>query len=476
MPGLTVTEAAHLLRRMSFGGSSAEIDALTGKDRETAVNSLIDYESVGNQEMDDILTRGFPFLRFSSSTEVNAENFNATEIRGWWITRFLFSKRPFEEKMTLFWHNHFATSIDTVPPIHMYTQNLALRQNALGKFEDLLLKISQGAAMLIWLNGAESSRENPNENFARELQELFTMSPADVVTSEPNYTETDVKEIARAFAGWRFRQKDSSVFGQDWYIDAAAADSGGKTIYSQTANFSGEDVITILADNRATARYLVYKLFNFFVYPMDLTLAADKQTIDKFADVYMRRNHSIKELVRAIFQSDEFFSPRALWGLVKSPVEYVVGTIRALRLSYSPGTLELREIAIQSSLANMGMSMFAPPNVAGWKVYLGFINTETLLGRYNFSNTMMFDFGSKLAPTLEDIRRYTKPTTKKSLKKLLNTLNLELDSAVIRELEQYMLLDRQGNQVAWPPPGGQDIFKMRGVIRLIMCLPEYQLN
>src|SRR4030095_15495398 len=248
MARLSLREAGHLLRRMGFAGSPGDIDALAGKDRETAVNSLIDYETVNNQEMDGSLVRSFAFLRLSSSSEITAANFNESEIRTWWIARMVTTRRPFEEKMTLFWHNHFATSIETVPTIHMYTQNLDLRTHALARFDDLLLNTSQGAAMLIWLNGVENTRESPNENFARELLELFTMGTNDVINDEPNYNEGDVKEVARAFAGWRFRPRTDAVFAHDWYVDTHSADFGAKTIFGQTANFSGEDVITVVAD------------------------------------------------------------------------------------------------------------------------------------------------------------------------------------------------------------------------------------
>jgi uncharacterized protein (DUF1800 family) len=475
MAGLTAREAAHLLRRTGFSSPVADVNALTGKDRETAVNSIIDYESVRNQDMDEILARNFPFLRVSSSDQLTSENFNEEQIRTWWISRLLYTQRPFEEKMTLFWHNHFATAIDTVPAIHMYTQNLDLRQYALGRFDDLLLQISQGAAMLIWLNGAESSKENPNENFARELQELFTMSPVDVVTDEPNYNETDVKEIARAFAGWRFRQKNNSAFKYEWFIDTNSTDFGSKTIYNQTANFSGEDLITLLAAKRATARFLVYKLFTFFVYPLDLNLQSDKQTIDKFADVYLRRNHSIKELVRAIFQSDEFFSQRALWGVVKSPVEYVVGSLIMMKLRYPLGIVGEQGMALQSAMREMGMILFTPPNVAGWKMNLGFVNTETLLGRYNFSATLMSGFMTGLVPPDRQLERYVKPTVQKTVGKLVNQLGLELEPAVIKDLELYLTLDRAGNLAGWPTPFNP-LTKIRGLIRLLMCLPEYHLN
>src|SRR5262249_10141375 len=155
-------------------------------------NRLIDYQKSDNTSMDAALERDFEFLRAKSETALNDQNFNETEIRQWWIARMLSTARPFEEKMTLFWHNFFATSVEKVPVVHMYLQNLDLRRLALTRFDDLLLQVAQGPAMLIWLDGITSTEREPNENFARELQELFSMGTHDVVTGEPNYSEQDV--------------------------------------------------------------------------------------------------------------------------------------------------------------------------------------------------------------------------------------------------------------------------------------------
>src|ERR1044072_6271623 len=187
MAELTYADALHLLSRVGFSGSPDELNALTAKSREDAVDSLVDYDRINNQEVEEAFIKGFSFLRASSTDDLTSENFNDVEIGSWWVDRMWLTKRPFEEKMTLFWHNHFATSLEKVPVVHMYEQNMHLREAALARFDDLLLKASQGAAMLIWLDNVVSSKINPNENFARELQELFPMGTHDVVTGEANY-------------------------------------------------------------------------------------------------------------------------------------------------------------------------------------------------------------------------------------------------------------------------------------------------
>jgi len=338
MATISYDEAAHLLRRMGFGGSPEDIEDLVTRGREGSVDYLLNYDKIDNKAMEDLLAQSFDF-----SDPRDNQRFNQGEIRRWWFTRMAHTRRQFEEKMTLFWHNHFATALSKVQDIYMYVQNTKLRAGALARFDDLLLTVSQDAAMLIWLDNITNVLGKPNENWARELQELFSMGITDVVTGQANYTEDDVKEIARAFTGWKFRNNRNrdNPFNPEFFINPNEHDNTAKTIYGQTANFSGEDVITIISARRSTARYLVRELFDFFVYPLTSS-SGDKQTIEKFADVYMNSNHSIKDLVRSIFISDEFFSNRARFGLVKQPVEVVVGAIRMLGGRYNPGTFERR--------------------------------------------------------------------------------------------------------------------------------------
>src|ERR1044071_632757 len=271
MATLDYDGAAHLLRRAGYGGTPAEIDDLAARGREGAVDYLLNYTQIDNKAMEDLLDRSFDF-----TDPDNTQKFNVGEGQRWWFTRMVATRRQFEEKMTLFWHNHFATARTKVQDVYLYTQNQVLRQNALTKFDDLLVKVAQDPAMLIWLDGTTNVLGRPNENFGRELQELFTMGIRDVVTGEQNYTENDVKEIARAFTGWKFntsRQNGNIVYS--FFVQANQHDNTAKTIYGQTSNFSGEDVITLLAAREATAGYLVWKLFNFFVDPLT-SATADK--------------------------------------------------------------------------------------------------------------------------------------------------------------------------------------------------------
>ena len=223
MASLSYDESAHLLRRAGFGGAPEEIDDLSARGREGAVDFLINFNQIDNSKMESLLAASFDF-----STQDGISN---PEIRRWWFTRMVNTKRQFEEKMTLFWHNHFATSSSKVQDFFMLNQNVLLRQGVLDRFDSLLLKVSQDAAMLIWLDNITNVLGKPNENFGRELQELFTMGIKDVVTDEQNYTEQDVKEVARAFTGWNYRRQQPFPF----QLNASQHDNGSKSIHTDTA-------------------------------------------------------------------------------------------------------------------------------------------------------------------------------------------------------------------------------------------------
>jgi uncharacterized protein (DUF1800 family) len=478
MARITYDEAAHLLRRMGFGGSPAQIDSLSTRGREGAVDFLLEYDQVDDSAAEALLAASFDF-----SDPIDFPKFNRSEIQRWWFTRMVYTNRPFKEKMTLFWHNHFATAASKVDDIFMYVQNKTLRSNALARFDDLLLKVAQDPAMLIWLDGITNVQGSPNENFGRELQELFTMGITDVVTGEPNYTESDVKEIARAFTGWKFfhPRANPDPYSFQFVVVPNEHDNRTKTIYGQTAAFNGDDIVSIVANRPATGRYLVKKLFEFFVFPLEST-PADKNTIDKFATVYAQQDHSIKKLVRAIFVSDEFFSERARFGLVKSPVELLVGAVRMIGAKYNPGNyVRGSNILAQLSLF-LGQELLNPPDVAGWRNNLGWINTSTLLNRFTFADLLAVSRTADLSqPGLwishDQLRALAKKKSKKTVKNFLKVLGpLNVDSQTRSNLISYLETDDNGNHVTYRRDDLTIDKKVRGLVHLIMCLAEFQLN
>ena len=482
---LTEQDARHIYARMGFGGTPAEIDDLVNRSsREAAVDYMIEYGQINNQSLDDVLQRSFDF-----SLPLSDQRFNINQVRRWWTTRMVYSKRQFEEKMTLFWHNHFATANFKVnSATQMFIQNEFMRKNALGKFDDLVLGIAKDPAMMVWLDTNQNTRNAPNENYGRELQELFTMGIFDVVSGERNYTEDDVKQVARTFTGWQFFLPDrNNPFNYQFRINQNLHDSGQKTIYqgteSQTiGNLGGEDVITVICDRVATPRFLAKKFLDFFVFPVDLNSKSDRKLIKRLAKAYIKNGHSIKGLARAVFTSEEFFSDRARNALVKQPIEFVIGPIRQLGASYNPGgPVNGLDATLYQRSAALTQNLLDPPDVSGWDLFLAFINTAVMLQRYNVANAFVTSRSAAAnAPgafiTLDQLKAFVRPTPEQTAKAFLSSLNVDWDEATLASLSRYLTTDDNGNPVAWTTTDANVDKKCRGLLHLIMSLPEFQLN
>jgi uncharacterized protein (DUF1800 family) len=474
MTALSYAEAAHLLRRAGFGGTREQIESLAARGREGAVDYLVNYEQISNRRMDKALKRGFRF-RITGSF--------INDLRRWWLMRMTLTERPLEEKMTFFWHNHFATSGAKVLIYLMYFQNLTLREKAMGRFDDMLLGMLYDPAMLFWLDGADNVRGEPNENFARELQELFTLGIRDVITGEPNYTEQDVKEIARAFTGWSFDfdlnfkkpEKTRAFFVLDRH------DAGSKTVYGQTANYRAEDIITIVSARRATARYLARKLFEFFARPLTSS-DEDKQIIERLADIYLQNDHQIRPVVREILVSDEFYTERARFALVKNPLEFIIPAMRALGVDYKQTfDQSMQDLVLVFRLPLLGLNLFFPPDVSGWRMNLGWINTATMLERYNLANTLATNRRTDLLAgpfvTSDQLRRHVRPSAEETVRNFLFLLGpLSVDEETVGRLTRYLETDERGNPRQFASDDATINFKIRGLLHQILSLPEYQMN
>ncbi|HEU4387947.1 MAG TPA: DUF1800 domain-containing protein [Blastocatellia bacterium] len=478
--------ARHIYARMAFGGTPAEIDDLVNRSASTeaAVDYMIEYGQINNQSLDDVLQRSFNF-----SLPLSDQRFSINQIRRWWVTRMVYSKRQFEEKMTLFWHNHFATANTKVnSAAQMFIQNELLRKNALARFDDLAMGISKDPAMMVWLDTNQNTRAGNNENYGRELMELFTMGIFDPVSEERNYVEDDVKQVARTFTGWQFFLPDrNNPLNYQFRINANLHDSGQKTIFAgtdaaTTGNLGGEDVVTIICNRVATPRFLAKKLLDFFVFPVDLNSKADRKLIKRLAKAYVKNNHSIKALVRAVFTSDEFFSDRAMNALVKQPIEFVVGPIRMLGASYNPGgPVDRADATLYQRSAQLTQNLLDPPDVSGWDLQLAWINTAVLLQRYNVANTFATSRPAAAdAPgafiTLDQLKQYVRPTPEQTAKAFLSTLKVDWDEATLASLVRYLTTDDNGNPTAWTTTDANVDKKCRGLVHLIMSLPEFQLN
>jgi uncharacterized protein (DUF1800 family) len=295
------------------------------------------------------------------------EGDNVLDLRRWWLEQMMNGPAPLLEKMTLFWHGHFATSVQKVKDGYwMWLQNDTLRRNALGSFAALVKKISRDPAMMIYLDLQQSRREHPNENWGRELMELFTVGIG-------NYSEQDIREAARAFTGYRI-----DMTTQQFRFMPMQQDLGPKNFMGRSGPLNGDDIINILVAKPACGQFIGRKLWRFFVED-----EPPEPVIDAVASSLRTHNYEMRPVLHEIFSSNEFYSDRAIGAQIKSPVQYIVQTSRLLEAQLpSP-------VAAQNAMRQMGQILFAPPNVKGWDGGKAWISTSTLLFRYNFSNYLI---------------------------------------------------------------------------------------
>jgi hypothetical protein len=345
--------AGHLYRRAGFGATRAELRAAVDRGLDATLGLILNGEPQAPQRA--------VLLESSGESIVRSEDEN--QLRGWWVYAMMHSGHPLREKLTLFWHNHFATSIAKVrSPLLMFRQNQALRRNALGKFGPMLADLSRDPAMLVWLDSNRNVKGRANENYAREVMELFTLGVG-------HYSEKDIREVARAFTGWH-------TDGEQFTFEAKLHDAGEKTVLGVTGPLDGTDVQRILLGRADAARFLVGKLYRFLVRE---TTPPPDALLEPLADRFRKSDYDIADLVGTVLRSRHFFSDHAYRQRVKSPVEYVLGAVRATQ----PEPVAPR--ALLQPLEAMGQSLFAPPNVKGWTGGKNWLNSATLLARQNFA-------------------------------------------------------------------------------------------
>jgi uncharacterized protein (DUF1800 family) len=343
--------AHHLFRRAGFGASKAEIDRAVEQGLAATVETL--FAEAPEQEAEFQET----FQRISGHF---ADFSDAAHLQTWWVYRMLRTRSPMREKLALFWHSHFATSYNKVEEIAlMHQQCEMLRKLAWGDFRDLLHAVSRDPAMLVYLDGETNTRENANENFGRELLELFTLGHG-------HYHEGDVRAAARAFTGWG-RDGDKFVFTADQH------DSGAKEFLGQKGPFDGGDILDILVKQPATARHLARKLLIFFVCPEPAS-----NVVAEAAVPFTESRLNVKAFLRQIFLSKYFFSPACRRTRIASPAEFVIGACRSLGARLSAQDL-------RQNLVDMGQELFAPPNVKGWDGEKKWINSTTWAARQAFA-------------------------------------------------------------------------------------------
>jgi uncharacterized protein (DUF1800 family) len=373
------TTAAHLLNRAGFGGTPGEIEKLVALGHERAVASLVDFEKIPDPTPDPdwahpdparaerrraIKNATTPEMRQQMQKEDRQkENERILELRGWWLQRMAKGPRPFQEKMTLFWHGHFATSFEKVrDSYYIWRQNELFRRLATGNWLELLREAGKDPAMLVWLDQAQSRKDHPNENYAREVMELFALG-------EGHYTEKDITEAARALTGWSLDQ-DSQKFLYRPLIH----DNGEKTIFGKTGNMDGDDFLAQIVAQPQAALFITAKLWNFFAGEMP-----SPELNAGLADLFRRGGNNFKPLIRVIFSTEEFYAPSVVRNEIKSPVQWLVGSVRMLECELPP------PLVATNLLRSLGQDIFAPPNVKGWDGGIAWITTNNLIARYNQS-------------------------------------------------------------------------------------------
>jgi uncharacterized protein (DUF1800 family) len=365
--GMGYDDARQLLSRTGFAPTEAEVRSFARLSRSQAVDRILaDTDATATTRppawVDEppVRLRGLKNLPDEEKKALLRQQIQrGIELRAWWYQEMLDTPSPLTEHMTLFWHNHFVSSQQKVKLAQtMYRQNVLLRRYALGNFAELLHAVAKDPAMIIYLDSATNRKGQPNENFAREVMELFTLGVG-------NYSEQDVKEAARSFTGWSL-DRDTGQFRFYRFLH----DNGTKTVLGHTGSFDGDDVLDILLAQPETAEFITAKLWREFISP-----DPDAAEVKRLAKIFRDGHYEMKPLLRAMFTSDAFYAKKNRAVLIKSPVDLLVGTLR----EFGIGGLDNRLLVFAGRQLNQ--DLFGPPNVKGWPGGEDWINSTTLLTR-----------------------------------------------------------------------------------------------
>jgi uncharacterized protein (DUF1800 family) len=431
---------AHLFRRAGFGATPTQITQAMAAhpDEDTAFNlavdNLLNYEAVAE-----------------APDQVVIDPNSQDSLTRWWLDRMVRTTRPLLEKMVLFWHDHFATSFDKdgIDVLKMQRQNDLLRVMAFSYFEQILNAVSRDPAMMVWLDLTLNRKRSPNENYAREVMELFSLGIG-------NYSENDIKEATRAFTGYTI---DTSG---NWTLNASQHDATSKTVLGQTCE-SGDQVHHILVTSvqngrNVSAHFMTAKLISWFAYPV----TPDDPWVTSLAPGLAANNHSFRWLVEQILKSPRFSSSQAYRGLIKSPVETAVETLRLLGAERIPNS------GVLTRLSEQGMRLFHPPDVSGWPTGAAWINASTVLSRCNMGATIVNSMG--------------KTTATEAGGPAVATLIAGQPTAAAKvDLVLSLFVDGNVNASTWDAliayaQTATTDEKIRGLFNLVLALPAHQLN
>jgi uncharacterized protein (DUF1800 family) len=463
-----VRQAAHLWRRAGFGGSPDDVQRASGLGVHAAVDGFIRFADASAlpaqpQLVDDrpnpdqlkmllaVQQTGTPAAPNDALTAArkalgNAHVRDIVAMETWFLDRMIASPAPLQEKMTLFLHGHFTSAYQKgIPAQALVNQNNLFRANALGNLRDLTLKVSQDPAMLRYLDNAQNNKAHPNENYARELMELFTLGIG-------NYTETDVRESARAFTGWGLNRDFA------FQNFPARHDDGTKTFLSRTGNFNGADIVQIIFTQPAAGTWFAKKLLEFFVYS-----DPEPALVDTVAALIRKNDFNLQPVMSAVLRSNVFYSDRAYRALVKSPVEFVVGGYQLFGIRQS-------DVVALGALRRMGQILFLPPNVKGWDGGAAWLNSQTLLTRENFASGLMAKMGD--ATWMQRTMTSMDPA---GVSRALTATILQGDVSPASTAHLTAYLDGSGVSALAALSGENADERIRGAAYLTMAMPAYQL-
>lgn len=436
--------AGRLLRRAAFGARPKQLaDALEAGPEKT-VDVLLDYDPTVDP-FNEMLERLEGFVNLN----------DLRSVQSWWLYRMLNTTRPVQERMALLWHNHFATSglkVESGPLMHGQIE--LFRRAGLGSFRELVIAVGRDPAMLIWLDGRHSRKGKPNENYARELMELFTLGVG-------NYTEQDVRELSRCFTGWRIEGNRSRRFDKEW-------DDGEKTVLGRKGRFDDGQAVDVLLAQPAAARFLARRLLREFVHPTPPTALEEA-----LAQRVVKLDWQLKPIVRELLLSRVFFSDYAYRARIKSLVELAVGT--ALALGGKVNTDYLRDM-----IGRMGQSLLFPPNVKGWDGERSWINANTVLVRFNLGMVLATQRGRREFVRRNDLDEYLREHELSAAEPIVEhfarlLLDGEIDATLREKLVDYMQRNEKNEPAPFKLSAGTVNSKIRGMLHLMMSTPQFQL-
>jgi uncharacterized protein (DUF1800 family) len=471
----------HLMWRAGFGPAAAQLAELPGVKPLDLFKALQKESSKKPQLLDatdDYLKGLVQGLQEEGRRNLSAEErkniqqqtrYAVRNLNLFWLGEMVDTTAQLREKMAFFWHGHFASRNVNV----FYQQDMlqTIRENALGSFRNLLYGVSKSAAMLNFLNAQQNRKDHPNENFAREVMELFTLGRG-------NYTEHDIKEAARAFTGWSSNLKGEYIFRKFQH------DDGQKTVLGKTGNFIGEDVLDILLEQKQTAKYITQKIYRFFVND-----TVDQQKVNWLADRFYKSDYNIGKLMEDIFTSDWFYDAKNIGAKIKSPVELLVGIQRMLPMQIA------NEEALLLLQRLLGQTLFYPPNVAGWPGGKSWIDSSTVMFRMRIPQMLNEQDDFNVRPKSDDdqmmgiMNENNQPKNK--MGKAGKPVNVSIDwKAYFKPFENVsrdnLVNALQTTLLQAPPTYNADLIKsyadsnsresfIRSASLQIMSTPEYQM-